>query len=407
VDPTLKAGLEAVIEHLRRDGLDARLGGDCAYLGLGDAAVVIPWSQIESTPDGSLHSAALGVALRPGEDQPPLFHDIISAFGASPEEAVVQTMLLWRHAELPPILPLIGGPMLPEVQRLAKDSEIYCPPWILYSGPYSFMESEEQTFAAHLQARPPLLMVRELLRREVDHNRLHWLKLYRFRSEDRDEADCFLDGVQFERGVSRLMEWPWPRVDGPHFFRQFLVLLPEERSCAELIAERLQTRRAIYEAVDLLGARTESDDDAIVAELVRRDVDEALAIKLVGFVPLAFGRIVLAEMEIQAQETYRHLLANGKLSRPHKLRDEPVFEDALAVARWEQKTGLGTDVFRAVAGRSCEVSAVSEALAKGVELDALQRAVFSETIVPWAESGTGPAKRRREKEGKRWWQLWK
>ena len=229
----LQAGLAAVVEHQRREGFDARLGPDCAYLGIGQAALVIPWSQLQSRPAGTLHSAVLQVALRIKDEGPLLFHDVITHLAASREEAVMRALLqVWLHGDLPPILPLIGGPKLDDVEVFGKDSEFYCPPWIIYSGPYQMSGRQGEKFVEALRKSPPLFRVREMLAHDLKPGRMHWMKLFRCRDEETgsDQADCLVDGELSKAGAQRLMEWEWPAVGGRHLFRQFLVLLPEQQA---------------------------------------------------------------------------------------------------------------------------------------------------------------------------------
>ncbi|HEY9616868.1 MAG TPA: DUF6348 family protein, partial [Microcoleaceae cyanobacterium] len=229
MDASLEAGLRAVVGHLRLDGFNARIGEDCAYLGIGEIALVITWSQFQPSPSGSAYSAALEVALRVGKDAL-LFQDVVANPGMSKEEAVSNALLnVWLHGDLPPILPLIGGPLLPNVQVLRKGDTLYCSPWVIYSGPCQYGGSQCEDFMRFIQEQPPLLTIRELLAREVDPKQFHWIKLFRSRSiHGFDEADFLLDGEPFELGASALMNWDWLGMYKRYSFRQFMVLLPED-----------------------------------------------------------------------------------------------------------------------------------------------------------------------------------
>src|SRR5205807_186495 len=105
------------------------------------------------------------------------------------------------------------------------------------------------------------LLLRELLGQQVDPTRPHWLKLFRCRDEDSglDQVDCLLDFGQLELGRRLLAGWPWPPVGGRHLFRQFLVLLPQERELGPALddLERSCTtpRAAVARLVGVLAAR--------------------------------------------------------------------------------------------------------------------------------------------------------
>jgi uncharacterized protein DUF6348 len=233
VEPAIQVGLKAVVQDLRNEGLDARFASGSVYLGIGQTALVIPWSQLQTDAGGHLHGAALRVALRLRDNRPLMFDDVVTHLGASPEDAVIGALRdVWLHGVLPPILPLIGGPQWPDVDTFRRGDEFYCPPWVIYAGPYQFSGPRGEAFVEGVRERPPLFVVRELLERHVDREHLHWLKLYRSRDEDNgaDEADCFLDGQKFEAGKRALLKWKWPSISGRHTFRQFLVLLPEDRA---------------------------------------------------------------------------------------------------------------------------------------------------------------------------------
>ena len=228
MDPRLAAGFRALVEHRRREGFDARLGEDCAYLGLGQVAVVAKVMQLSGR--GSLHAAILWVGLRVRDSAPAMFFDVVDSYGTSPDEAVVAAMLSWLHGVLPPIQPLLGGPMPPNVEILGRDSPVNIPDWIIHAGPYQASGTESESLGRALATSPPLLHLRDLLRRKLELGKLHWLKLYRCKDPMRefDQADCFLDSEPLQEGVELLMTWPWPPLASRHLFRRFFVLLPDE-----------------------------------------------------------------------------------------------------------------------------------------------------------------------------------
>jgi hypothetical protein len=228
MDLRLTAGFNAVVEHRRHEGFDARLGEDCAYLGLRQVSVVAKVMQLSGR--GSLNAAVLWVGLRVRDDVPAMFFDVVDNFGASPDEAVVAAMLSWLHGVLPPILPLIGGAMPPNVEIFGRDSTINIPGWIIHAGPYQTSGTESASLGRALVASPPLLHLRELLLRKLDLGKLHWLKFYRCKDpvSGFDQADCFLDSSQMQEGVELLRTWAWPPLASRHLFRRFFVLLPDQ-----------------------------------------------------------------------------------------------------------------------------------------------------------------------------------
>lgn len=233
MDSQLKVGFEAVVEHRRHEGLPARLGDDCAYIGLGQVAVVARVMQLSAR--GNVHAAVLWVGLRVRDNAPAMFLDVVDNFGLSQDEAVVATMLSWLHGVLPPILPLIDGSRASNVEVFGRGSKVDIPPWVIYAGPYQASGLQQEALGRALLASPPLLQLRELLGRKVTRGQLHWLKVYRCRDSETgfDQADCFLDSHQVEEGVNLLMTWGWPDIPGRHLFRRFFVLVPEEGAGAQ------------------------------------------------------------------------------------------------------------------------------------------------------------------------------
>ena len=230
MESRLKVGFEAVAEHRRLEGFPARLGEDCAYLGLGQAALVGKVMQLSA--GRNVHAAVLWLGLRVRDDAAPMFFDVVDNFGSSQDEAVVATMLSWLHGVLPPLLPLLGGSRPSNVEVFGRGSTVDIPPWIIYAGPYQASGLQQASLGQALLASPPLLQLRELLGRKAEPGRLHWLKVYRCRDPETgfDQADCFLDSRPVEEGINLLMAWPWPEISGRHLFRRFFVLVPDDKA---------------------------------------------------------------------------------------------------------------------------------------------------------------------------------
>jgi hypothetical protein len=228
LDVALKMALDAVVEHLRLEGFRARLAGDCASIGMGQAAVVAQILRLQSA--GDLHAAGIWVGLRVRDDSLPLFFDLVTGFGATQDEAVVSAMITWRHGVLPPILPLLGAPKPDEVEVLGTEGGVDIPSWTIYCGPYQVSGPQQDELVRQLAAKPPLGQLRDVLEQQIEKGQLHWLKVFRCKDTESgfDEADCFLDSQQFEPGAALLAQWEWPPIAGRHTFRQFMVLLPSQ-----------------------------------------------------------------------------------------------------------------------------------------------------------------------------------
>ncbi len=113
----------------------------------------------------------------------------------------------------------------------------------------------------------------------------------------------------------------------------------------------------------LFGA--ERDDGEIEEKLVAEGMERWLAARLVLFLPLAFGRVLLSDCKLSGAYSMDGLL--------HQLMDDPVWPELQRRARQASREELS-----AIATRSSEVAAVNQFLAQHPErADALGELAFS------------------------------
>jgi hypothetical protein len=180
--------------------------------------------------------------------------------------------------------------------------------------------------------------------------RTHWLRVYCARSGDSAHVtEALLDNESWPELEARLAAFPWPPTDAFYSARIFVVLdggFDVSRGVAAL--HRLQDR---------------SDAD-IVRDLVSQGASAADAERLVDFAPIAFGRPVLEKLGVRASDEGVIVGADGE--RTFRLVDDPIFADALALARAAYTQGsMPADVFKALALRGAELRAVNDALTAG------------------------------------------
>jgi hypothetical protein len=182
--------------------------------------------------------------------------------------------------------------------------------------------------------------------------RTHWLRVYCARNAGADNVtEALLDGEEWPELAARLAAFPWPPTDGFYSVRVFLVL-----------DGGFDTSRAVA-AIHRLADRPDAE---IVRALVAQGADPVLAEKLVDYVPIAFGRPVLERLGVRASE--EGVLLIGSKERRFRLMTDPVFADAVALAREAYTRGsMPGDVFRAVVMRGAELRAVNEALTAGAK----------------------------------------
>jgi hypothetical protein len=200
--------------------------------------------------------------------------------------------------------------------------------------------------------------------------RTHWLRVYCARSAGSDHVtEVLLDGHEWRELAARLAAFAWPPADSFYSVRVFLVL-----------DGGFDTSRAVA-ALHRLADRPDAE---IVRALVAQGADAALAEKLVDFVPIAFGRPVLERLGVRASE--EGVLVVGGVERRFRLMADPVFADAVALAREAYTRGsMPGDVFRAVVMRGAELRAVNEALTAGAKAQDLSLSA------PCFSPSTGPS----------------
>ena len=200
--------------------------------------------------------------------------------------------------------------------------------------------------------------------------RTHWLRVYCARNAGSDHVtEVLLDGEEWPELAARLAAFAWPPADGFYSVRVFIVL-----------DGGFDTSRAVA-ALHRLADRPDAE---IVRALVAQGADAALAEKLVDYVPIAFGRPVLERLGVRASE--EGVLVSGGAERRFRLMNDPVFADAVALAREAYTRGsMPGDVFRAVVMRGAELRAVNEALTAGAKAQDLSLSA------PCFSPSTGPS----------------
>jgi hypothetical protein len=167
----------------------------------------------------------------------------------------------------------------------------------------------------------------------------------------------------------------------------------------------MTTRDAILLAVPAFAAHARGGPSAVRGELEEAGVPAPLAAEVVEFLPLALARAMLHGMGITFADYYVRQTAQGRVIGERLLADEPVYREGLAIAG--EISGMGEDVFLAVAGWSPEYKAINRAMNSGSLPEDLQcappvmlanhedRRTFDDT------SGGAPPR------AKTWWQFWK
>lgn len=129
----------------------------------------------------------------------------------------------------------------------------------------------------------------------------------------------------------------------------------------EIPAWRENVRQHIQSAVEIFRAHPDADADEILQLITDSGLEQPLAIQLLLFVPLAYGRVMLSDKDILFPSTY---LCLGKPAK-RRLDALPLWAEALEYAKQDREP------FFPIAGRSSEVRAVNDAMRDGEKLEDL------------------------------------
>ncbi len=169
-------------------------------------------------------------------------------------------------------------------------------------------------------------------------------------------------------------------------------------------------KEVIQKALELFRASPEMDDDAIFDSLVAGGVDDNTAVRALVYLPMVYGRILLADSGVHFSQSCRDKYGRGPTLPERPLTADPFWCEVVSYARAEVSQGLAPGLV-AFAGRSAEVQ-IARSLARDGRLAGarLAPALF---LWPGPEdegtpSGTRPAEEKSKGlNEKKWWQFWR
>jgi hypothetical protein len=122
-----------------------------------------------------------------------------------------------------------------------------------------------------------------------------------------------------------------------------------------------ETEETIRRAVAIFRKLVNSDDGQVCSALIESGVQPEMAEKLVMFLPIAYGRVILKKIRIRFSDTFKHPLNDGTLAE-HAFADEPIWRAIVECARDEVSRGIAGEQLLSVAARSAEFDAVNQLL---------------------------------------------
>jgi hypothetical protein len=151
-----------------------------------------------------------------------------------------------------------------------------------------------------------------------------------------------------------------------------------------------------HAAVQIFLKHPSATESELVGKISAGVGSSDLAERLVEFVPLAFGRIILVRAGVQLPGRFVRMLDDGTFTPECPLEAEPVWKPAMDFAR-RAETRLSKDEFLAIAARSAEFDAVNKACQAGSNPKDLVGAVpIFMRAAPMPPLPPKP-----------WWQFWK
>jgi len=127
---------------------------------------------------------------------------------------------------------------------------------------------------------------------------------------------------------------------------------------------------SIRKALLIFRASQDLQDEPLIEKLIAGGFEPTLATRLVEFLPIAYFRIMVEGSGAQFSEDFERDLPGGTVV-VHPFDSEPLWNDLLASARFERKSGVSAQDYLAIAARSAECDAANQALNAGNTIDAL------------------------------------
>lgn len=140
----------------------------------------------------------------------------------------------------------------------------------------------------------------------------------------------------------------------------------------------------IRRAVLVLRNSPALSDDQILRILVESGMERLLAARLIGFLPMAYCRLILQTSGARFSDTFQQVLPDGGISSERSLSSEPLWEAAMAFARTEVEHGVPGKDLLVLAGTSGEFDAANQLPSKGANLCGL---AFAPALLLWPDCG--------------------
>ncbi|WNG37225.1 hypothetical protein F0U61_28785 [Archangium violaceum] len=193
----------------------------------------------------------------------------------------------------------------------------------------------------------------------------HWLRVYYAQQASQTMVlEVLLDNQEWPELKEALEKAPWP--SAPEFLSQRLFLV-------------LQGGVDVSRAVAAFVAPSDRDDELIYEELRSQGATPLEAEKLVAYLPLAFGQVLVQHMGPRFPDSALFVTAGTRNERPVFLPEDPLWCESIRLAEEAIADGsLTRDQFNAIALRSSTLHALNNALNAGSKPEDL---VFAPSVI--------------------------
>ncbi|MFY0570550.1 DUF6348 family protein [Archangium lansingense] len=194
----------------------------------------------------------------------------------------------------------------------------------------------------------------------------HWLRVYYAQMQSQPKMlEVLLDNEEWPELKEALLQAPWPRA--PEFLSQRLFLV---------LQGGVDVSRGVAAFVD----PPDRDDKLILEELRAQGATPLEAEKVVAYLPLAFGQMMVHDMGPRFPDSAIFVSESTPNERPMFLPEDPLWREAIRLAKTAlEGRSLTRDQFGAIALRSSTIHALNNALNAGSKPEDL---VFAPSIIP-------------------------
>lgn len=251
------------------------------------------------------------------------------------------------------------------------------------------------------------------MNQEMNHA-FHWLRISLTVDEGRiQDTEVLWDNRFWSRGAQTIEELNWDL--GAHYssVRLFLILenKGDRKPHAPYPKSKMEEAEHLVDIALSLHIKDQIHDAVWTDLLLKLGFDEYQVFKAVRFIPEAFGRGFLKDMNLSFEDSFEIIDEQGKAVEYGRLSRDPIFRAAANV----NKEKFDEDVFLLHTSKSAEVDAVKNALEAGAQPEHLK---FAGMVLRGAPvSSDRPAKPEprtpptrptpvMENEEKPWWKFW-